>query len=45
MAVKAGGVMYSDAWVIGLYVNSPKSELTKTFTPPCRKAPPFTAGI
>lgn len=32
MAVKAGGVMYEDAWVIGLYVNSPKSELTKTFT-------------
>lgn len=32
MAVKAGGVMYDDAWVIGLYVNSPKAELTKTFT-------------
>ncbi|BBF23519.1 FAD-dependent oxidoreductase [Sutterella megalosphaeroides] len=32
MAVKAGGVMYDDAWVIGLYVNSLKSELTKTFT-------------
>lgn len=32
MAVDAGGVMYEDAWVIGLYVNSPKSELTKTFT-------------
>ena len=32
MAVKAGGVMYDDAWVIGLYVNSPKNELTKTFT-------------
>lgn len=32
MALEAGGVMYDDAWVIGLYVNSPKSDLTKTFT-------------
>lgn len=32
MAVKAGGVEYKDAWVIGLYLNSPKSELNKVIT-------------
>lgn len=32
MAVKAGGVEYDDAWVIGLYVSSVKSELSKIFT-------------
>ena len=32
MAVEAGGVEYPDAWVIGLYVSSPISELSKTFT-------------
>ena len=32
MAVKAGGVEYKDAWVIGLYLNSPKSELNKIIT-------------
>ena len=32
MAVKAGGVEYEDAWVIGLYVSGAKPEYSKTFT-------------
>ena len=32
MAVDAGAAMYDDAWVIGLYVNSPNPAFTKTFT-------------
>ncbi len=32
MAVDAGGVMYDDAWVIGLYVSSLDPKLSKTYT-------------
>ena len=32
MAVEAGGVMYDDAWVIGLYVSSLDPKLSKTYT-------------
>lgn len=32
MATEVGAVPYEDAWIIGLYVNSPRPGLQKTFT-------------